>query len=64
MFHFWCVDIKRNYRAENYGVECRALHRFRCGQCSEIPHSFCGSRGPKRPTALYYQAVCVMLNLL
>jgi hypothetical protein len=30
-------------------VECRALHRFRCGACPEIPHRFLWQSRPETP---------------
>jgi len=42
------AQLKCNYRAEVTGVECK---RFRVGHAPKRHAVFCGSRGPKRPTA-------------
>jgi hypothetical protein len=45
-----------NYRAENDGVECRALRRSGRWQCPETPHGFCGRPVPKRLTRHYHDS--------
>jgi CheY-like chemotaxis protein len=41
--------VRRNYRAENDGVECRAFRRFVRWACPETPHRYLWQRRPETP---------------